>query len=85
MDREVILEHLAQAERHIAESDRRIAQQKVLVERLEGNGADAVTAKLLLAEFQYSLALHRADWERLQRKLYGGVSIQDSPGRVDAF
>jgi hypothetical protein len=85
MDRDVILEHLAQAERHIAESDERIARQKALIERLEADGGDSVTAKLLLAEFQHSLALHRADWERLQGKLYGGVSTQDSPGRVNAF
>jgi hypothetical protein len=69
MDREVILEHLAQAERHIAAMDTRVAQQKMLVERLDGDGADSATAKILLLEYEHSLALHRADWERLQGRL----------------
>ena len=72
MDREIILQHLAQAERHIAESDRRIAQQRRVVERLDGDGADSATAKILLVEFEHSLALHRADWERLNGKLRTG-------------
>ncbi|HEY6925383.1 MAG TPA: hypothetical protein VI653_18040 [Steroidobacteraceae bacterium] len=73
MDREIILEHLAQAERHIAESDRRIEQQRMLVERLDGDGADSATARILLLEFEHSRALHRANWERLQEKLQGSA------------
>ncbi len=83
MDRKIILEHLAQAERHIAEMERRIVQQKTLFERLDAGGADAVTAKILLVEFEHSLALHRADRERLLGKLGAGAAVAGcypSPG-----
>lgn len=77
MDRKIILEHLAQAERHIEEAERRIAHQKALLAGLDGGGADAVTARILLAEFEHSLALHRADRQRLEGKLGAGDALAE--------
>lgn len=74
MDRELILEHLAQAERHITESDQRIARQRMLLERLGGEGADSTTARILLLEFEHSRALHQANWQRLQGKLHDSAT-----------
>jgi hypothetical protein len=57
-------EHLAQAERHVAEGEARIARQAELVERLRGGGQDVAAAEALLTNLQQTLAIwkdHRAE------------------------
>jgi hypothetical protein len=60
---------LATAERHIAESQERIAQQAKLVSGLEAEGYDATGAQNLLRLLQRNLALLNAHRERMMREL----------------
>jgi hypothetical protein len=70
MKRAAILEHLAKAEQHVTLSERHVRDQQALVERLERDGSDTVMARLLLAEYEHSLALHRMDLTRIRTELY---------------
>jgi hypothetical protein len=69
MDRAVWQEHLAQAERHVVEAEKRVARQREIVADLERNGHRATAARGLLAAFERLLAMHLADRERLRREL----------------
>jgi hypothetical protein len=80
MDETLILKHLALAERHVLESERRVTQQQALVERLERDGHDTMTARELLLEFERSLELHRYDLARIRAELtHAPESIPDLP------
>ena len=48
MDRNILLQHLAQTERHIAEGEEHLAQQALLIEKLERHGHDSEDARALL-------------------------------------
>jgi len=52
-------EHLAQAQRHLVDGERRVARQELLVTELALGGRDIADAKLLLRTFRESLALMR--------------------------
>ncbi|WP_262031282.1 hypothetical protein [Microvirga sp. Mcv34] len=48
-------EHLAKAERHIAEGESRLAAQKALIERMAGEGRDTALAEELLRSLEQAL------------------------------
>lgn len=57
---------LEMALRHVVEAEARVARQRVLVERLApAGGQTAALAEALLADFQATLAAHRAHLARL--------------------
>lgn len=53
-------EHLAMADRHIAEGERRVSDQAVLVRRLCAKGYDTAVADTLLCTLETTLAEWRA-------------------------
>ena len=69
MDRAVIEERLAMAERHITVGESHIARQRELVAELDQNGRDAAEAVKLLGLFEATQALHVADRDRLRAQL----------------
>src|SRR5437588_9941298 len=56
MDRAILLERLAQAERHVAGGVQQIARQRTVIANLERHGHDTNQARGLLAEFQSTQA-----------------------------
>ena len=69
MDRTMGQQHLAQAERHVAQGDVIVARQRELVSRLERAGLDTKAASLLLRQFEISQALHVAHRNRRRKEL----------------
>ena len=69
MDRAAWQEHLAQAEWHVVEAEKRVARQRELVAGLERDGRRATAARGLLAAYERLLAMHLADCQRLRREL----------------
>ena len=53
-------------ERHVREGAAHVARQREIVERLPASGEVAEIARVLLAEFEATLGLHRAHLARLQ-------------------
>jgi len=49
--------HLAQADRHIAETKKRIARQRVIVQNAINNGHRSIEAESMLRAFEESLRL----------------------------
>jgi len=68
MDRALIVQHLAQAERHIVAGQQHIERQRQIIGKLECDGRGLATAKHLLAQFEEML-LHIKDRERLRKEL----------------
>jgi hypothetical protein len=73
MHRSLVLEHLAQAERHILQGEDHIANQLARIEEAERAGLNAGPAKSLLRTLEESQALHLAERERLRAELDGAV------------
>jgi hypothetical protein len=71
MDRAMIAEHLAQAERHVALGEKDVAEQRERVIILGRDGHDATGAASLLIQFEQLQALHVADRDRLREELTG--------------
>ena len=69
MDREMLQEHLAQAERHISEGECHIARQREIIAELDGSGQYWQIALDLLHQFEQLQALHIADRDRLRKEL----------------
>jgi hypothetical protein len=69
MDKAMILEHLALAERHIAQGRRTIAHQKQIILDLKNGGHDTTMARSLLASFKDIQKMHIADRDRLKKEL----------------
>jgi len=69
MDRANLERRLANAEKHIDEGMRHIAQQKKLIQGMERLGRDASVSKKLLQTFEETVRLHKADREKLLRAL----------------
>lgn len=65
----MILEHLNQAERHVAEGERHIAGQKKIIAELGNDGHDQKAAIALLGQFEETQALYIADRDRLRAEL----------------
>jgi len=69
MDR-VVLEHiLAAAERHLAEAECQLANQRERVAQLERDGLNTAEPMRLLIELEELQAIHVADRDRLRKKL----------------
>jgi hypothetical protein len=69
MDRAMLEDHLAAAERHIEEAERHILCQRGLVAQMEREGHDITVANRLLRRFEEMLCMHIADRERLRKEL----------------
>jgi hypothetical protein len=69
MNREHLITHLEQAERHVAQGEEHIVRQIELIARLEAGGHDTTEAKRLLGEFQELMAVHIAGRDRLRDQL----------------
>jgi hypothetical protein len=67
--RAALLEHLAQAERHVAEGAAIIARQKSLILELEKDGHDTTSSRSLLRQFEEIQHLHIEDRDRLKTEL----------------
>ena len=63
------MEHLSQAERHVAEGEMNVERQRILVENLAREGHDTERAEALLKQFEEIQALHIRDRERLLKEL----------------
>jgi hypothetical protein len=66
MDREMLQQHLAQAEAHVETGYKNIARQRDVIAQLEREGQDTALARDTLMQ-----ALHIADRERILRELQG--------------
>ena len=62
-------EHLGKAERDIAEGERRITRQMVLIERLRQDGHDTAEAEKLLLTLRETLAEWQTHREEILREL----------------
>jgi hypothetical protein len=69
MDKAMILDHLAMAERHVVQGRRHIAQQMQIVINLENGGHDTTVARSLLINFEDAQRMHIADRDRLVKEL----------------
>jgi hypothetical protein len=69
MDRQMMLDHLALAERHIAEGKIIIERQETLIAELEQDSHDITLARELLSQFLQTQKSHEEDRERLRREL----------------
>lgn len=72
MDREMILDHLKQAERHVAEGERVLEHQRTVIDHLrrDGHGDPMIdAAERLLRSFEEVQSMHIADVERLRGEL----------------
>jgi hypothetical protein len=69
MDRELLEEALAVAERHISDAERDVARQRMVVAGLELCGRDTSRATHLLRQFERSLAILVANRNRLRKEL----------------
>jgi hypothetical protein len=69
MNRDLLLQHLAQAERHVARGNVHISRQETLIAEMDRHGHDTIDARKLLVTLRTTQALHRQDVERLLREL----------------
>jgi hypothetical protein len=69
MDRQMVLDHLALAERHIAQGKITIERQQTLIAELEQGGHDTTLSRELLSQFLLTQMSHEEDRKRLQREL----------------
>jgi hypothetical protein len=67
MDRQTILDRLAQAERHVAEGIEHVERQRERIQQLARDGLDTGPSAVLLREFERMLTLHMEDRDRLRR------------------
>lgn len=69
MDLQLIRDHLAAAERHIALSDEQIARQVAIIDELERGGHSTLLAIDLLHTYQKMRATHLAHRDLIRREL----------------
>jgi hypothetical protein len=69
MDRTMLLEHLAMAERHVAEGERHIRRQHEIIAELGRNGHDTQRSRELLGLFEELQTSHIGDRDRLAKEL----------------
>jgi hypothetical protein len=68
-DRNILSQHLAEAEEYVASGQRIVARQRELVAQLERDGHDSRQARELLAEFEATLGYQIDDRNRLRAEL----------------
>jgi hypothetical protein len=71
MDHQLEIEHLAQAERHVAMGREVVRRQQQIIVELERDGHDSTQARALLASFRITQAAHEDDFERRRQELSG--------------
>jgi hypothetical protein len=69
MDREMLLRHLEEAERHIALGKQHIAHQEQIVEELARVGSDTAEARRLLDNFYRTQVQHIQHRDRICKEL----------------
>jgi hypothetical protein len=69
MNRQMLMAHLAQADRQLAELAVRIEQQKAVIARLDTGGQNTAHAAFLLQQALGLQELHQAHRDRLKREL----------------
>ena len=69
VDRKILLEHLQVANRHVAESEHRIARQQRLIDKLQAKQQATSTAEWFLGYLRASRVLHLVSRSRLQEEL----------------
>jgi hypothetical protein len=69
MERALLMEHLAMAERHVTQGEEHVRRQRELVRHLATHGHDTGQAEELLVEFERMLVLHKADRDRVRAEL----------------
>ena len=69
MNRDLLKDHLAQAERRIAEGKDHVERQRQIVEEAVGRGEDARRSTALLELFEEALATHVEERDRLRNEL----------------
>jgi hypothetical protein len=67
--RGLLEQHLAEAERHVAESETRLGHQRASIEERQRDGHDVGLAETLLAEMEQTYRMQLADRERLRHEL----------------
>jgi hypothetical protein len=68
-DREIARQHLELANKHVAEGQKRIDAQLTLVAKLARDGHDTVQARMLLQQFEDTLALQLETRDRIVQEL----------------
>ncbi|MBB5761532.1 hypothetical protein ABEV34_22305 [Methylorubrum rhodesianum] len=69
MDRTVLLELLALAERHVVQGERHLNRQREIVAETEAAGRDGALAREVLRTFEATQATCVADRDRLLKEL----------------
>jgi hypothetical protein len=69
MDKTMLENHLAQAERHVALGHEHVQNQRVLIVKLARDGHDTTMARKLLSQFEEIQRSHIADRDRLKDEL----------------
>ena len=69
MDRDMVLRHLAEAERHIAQGETHLAKQSALIAELERHGHDTSGAQAVFTTMRETQALHQQNRERILSEL----------------
>jgi hypothetical protein len=69
MERVILEDILAAAERHLEEAEWHAANQREHVSQLERDGLDTAEPAQLLAELEEVLAAHVVDCDRLRKRL----------------
>lgn len=71
----MVLDHLEQARRHVAEGEKHVGSQRELVTQLERDGHDSTQARQLLREFEEVQRLHVEHRDRLEQEI---IDVADS-------
>ncbi|MGY3530350.1 hypothetical protein [Bradyrhizobium sp. USDA 4452] len=69
MDRVILEQHLALAERHAAQGRQHVARQENLIAELDRDGHDTTEARKVLDTLRITQALHEQDVERILGEL----------------
>jgi hypothetical protein len=69
MERATLENDLSRAEAHVANGQKRIAQQHEIIAELDREGHDTAPAKDMLASFERTQAMHVANRDRIAGKL----------------
>jgi hypothetical protein len=78
-ERASILEQLAEAQRLVAESERRLFEQRERVAKLERDGDDTVEARQRLTQIEERLRHHAEDLEGVRQALAALPQAGTSP------
>jgi hypothetical protein len=69
MDRAMLQQHLAEAERHASAGLRHLSRQETLIAELDRDGHDTTEARKVLATLRTTQSLHEQDVERILGEL----------------